>query len=73
MIALKDGAGHDEIFLYKEPKGKTVREVIDHINHLSQGKWHDQDAILDSDKFEVPILNFDYNRTLHELVGAELK
>jgi hypothetical protein len=28
---------------------------------------------MDSDKFEVPILNLDYSRTLQELVGAEIK
>lgn len=31
VISFKDAADHDEIFLYKAPQGKTVKDVIDHI------------------------------------------
>ena len=32
VMSLLDAADHDEIFLYKAPHGKTVKDVIDHIN-----------------------------------------
>jgi hypothetical protein len=69
-VKIKDQADRDEIYLFKTDKDLSVKQAIDHINHVSTFKAID--SIGDSDQFEVPVLDLDYSRTIADLVGCQL-
>lgn len=61
---------NDEVIFYKNPKGKTFKEIYDNMN-LEANKYKESKTFSDIDRFKAPNIKFNELREYDELVNKQ--
>ena len=62
---------NEEVFAYKVGPNVKLKDVIKKITEVSK-KTEEIYSVAEVESFEFPILDFDYSRSVEELIGAQL-
>lgn len=71
ILKLITNDSNEEVFAYKVNDDVKLKDVIEKITEVSK-KTEEIYSVAEVESFEFPILDFDYSRSVEELVGAQL-